>query len=194
MLARPGELGQFGTRDFRRACARGVEGLPSSLMDRNRELPSRPAPDTVEEALALSLQHARNSASEALMAARMLMDALSILLANEPVVRHAQADSPIAKMAEAIERWAGSLRGPEPASPSSDLPAVLEALEIEIGRWEIRARQDANARTVLHAFLGMREIMWEFNPPAGRNTLRSRPRKGSQSAGIRGPALSTPNP
>jgi len=93
------------------------------------------------------------------------MDALSIFLADEPVARHAQENSPIANVAGAIERWAGTLRGPEPDHPSSGLPAVLYALEAEIDRWELRAQSDSNARTVLHAFLGIREILWEFSPP-----------------------------
>ena len=143
-------------------------------MDRNRELPRPPVPDTVEQALAQSLQHARNSASEALMAARKLMDALSILLSNEPVVRHAQPDSPIAQLAQAIERWAGAVRGPEPDYPSPELGAILQALDTEIERWGEKASSDPDARTVLRAFLGMREILWEFNSP---------PRRGRSKAG-----------
>ena len=146
-------------------------------MQRDRGLRSPPPPDTIEQALARSLQHARNSASEALMATRALMDALSILLANEPVVRHAQPNSPIANLAGAIERWAGTLRGPEPDRSSPGLPEVLRALETEIDRWALRAQTDPNARTVLHAFLGMREILWEFSPPAVRHMPHSTPHR-----------------
>jgi hypothetical protein len=137
-------------------------------MRRNRKSNGPPPPDTVEQALAQSLQHARNSASEALMAARKLMDALSILLSDEPVIRHAEPDSPIGMLAQAIERWAGSVRGPEPSYPSPELGAILHALDAEITRWEKRANSDPEARTVLRAFLGMREILWEFNSPPRR--------------------------
>lgn len=149
-------------------------------MDRNRESHRPPPPDTVEQALAQSLQHARNSASEALMAARKLMDALSILLSNEPVVRHAQPDSPIAHLAQAIERWAGAVRGPEPEYPSPELRSILQALDAEIERWEKRASSDPDARTVLRAFLGMREILWEFNSPPRRG--RSTAERGQKQA------------
>ena len=136
-------------------------------MDGIRGVPKPPAPDTVEEALARGLQHARNSASEALLAARALMDALSILLADQPVARHAEPSSPIAQVAEAIERWARTLRGPTEAPDSPGLPAILEAVEIEIARWQEKARTDADARTVLRAFLGIREILWEFGEQSG---------------------------
>lgn len=148
-------------------------------MRRNRESDGPPPPDTVEQALAQSLQHARNSASEALMAARKLMDALSILLSDEPVVRHAEPDSPIALLAQAIERWAGTVRGPEPVYPSPELGAILHALDAEIARWEKKASSDSEARTVLRAFLGMREILWEFNSPPRRSQTQgsATPRK-----------------
>ena len=115
------------------------------------------------------------------------MDALSILLADEPVARHAQANSPIANVAGAIERWTGTLRGPEPDHSPSGLPAVLDALEAEIGRWEVRARSDSNARTVLHAFLGVRDILWEFSPPANPAMARKGKRPKPRSA--RNPAM-----
>ncbi|HIF96740.1 MAG TPA: hypothetical protein EYQ54_06905 [Myxococcales bacterium] len=148
-----------------------------------------PPPDTVEQALARSLQHARNSASQALLATRALMDALSILLADEPVVRHAQANSPIANVAEAIERWADTLQGPEPNHSSSGLPAVLHALEAEIDRWEMRAQSDSNARTVLHAFLGIRDILWEFSPPANLAMAREGRRPSPKPRRARNPAM-----
>ena len=108
------------------------------------------------------------------MAARKLMDALSILLSDEPVIRHAAPDSPIGLLAQAIERWAGTVRGPEPVYPSPELGAILEALDTEITRWEKRAKDDPEARVVLRAFLGMREILWELSTPPGRQRPRSR--------------------
>lgn len=144
-------------------------------------MPKPPAPDTVEEALARGLQHARNSASEALLAARALMDALSILLADQPVERHAEPSSPIAQVAEAIERWARTLRGPSEAPGSPGLPEILEAVEIEIARWQARARKDADARTVLRAFLGVREILWEFGEQPAPRTRPERKKAPSRS-------------
>jgi hypothetical protein len=152
-------------------------------MDRNRQVPQIPPPDTVEEALGRSLEHARSSASEALMAARLLLDALSILLANEPVARHAEHNSPIGYLASSIERWAGSLRPPEPNPNSPDFPAVLRAVEDEIERWAGRAQDDPDARTVLHAFLGMREILWELDAAPERRNVR-KPARSSRASSV----------
>ena len=116
------------------------------------------------------------------MAARKLMDALSILLSDEPVIRHAAPDSPIGLLAQAIERWAGTVRGPEPVYPSPELGAILEALGNEITRWEKRAQDDPEARVVLRAFLGMREILWEFNAPPGRRRPTSRSRRRQEGS------------
>ena len=47
------------------------------------------------------------------------------------------------------------------------LAKLAEALDGEIARWEIRARDDAEARSVLRAFLGLRELLWEFGIRVG---------------------------
>ncbi|MDG2334168.1 MAG: hypothetical protein P8Q97_08090 [Myxococcota bacterium] len=163
-------------------------------MDRNRKVPQRTPPDTLEEALGQSLEHARASASEALMAARLLLDALSILLANEPVVRHAEHNSPIGYLASSIERWASSLRPPENRPNSPDFPAVLGAVEQEIERWAGRAQDDADARTVLHAFLGMREILWELDAAPAKRTVRNPARSARASRVSRKTAAGGFNP
>ncbi len=67
------------------------------------------------------------------------------------------------------------------------LVAVLDALDSEIGRWEERARNDdTEARAILRAYLGLREILWEMGvrrptpdrpasrPAASRPAPRSR--------------------
>ena len=44
-------------------------------------------------------------------------------------------------------------------------------LEAEIERWEARAGDDPEARAVLRAFLGLRELLWEFGiRPSGSRT------------------------
>jgi hypothetical protein len=58
--------------------------------------------------------------------------------------------------------------GPEPL-----LASIAEALDIEIARWEKRARDDLDARAVLRAFLGLREILWEVG-------VRPRPKRARQ--------------
>jgi hypothetical protein len=55
---------------------------------------------------------------------------------------------------------------------------VAAALDAEIARWEASSRDDPEARAVLRAFLGVREILWEVG-------LRPLTRDG---AGARGPS------
>ena len=72
--------------------------------------------------------------------------------------------------------------------------AIIEALDAEIARWEARSRDDADARAVLRAFLGLREILWEFGmrpadaerPPPSGPSPESRPGRGRP--GARNPA------
>jgi hypothetical protein len=67
------------------------------------------------------------------------------------------------------------------------LSALAEALDAEIARWEARARDDAEARAVLRAFLGVRELLWELglrrrdSAPAGPEAERRAPTSGAAS-------------
>ena len=49
---------------------------------------------------------------------------------------------------------------------------LAEALDLEIERWERRAREDPDARAVLRAFLGVRELLWELG-------IRPQPKRGA---------------
>jgi len=126
---------------------------------RDADAPSR---DTVEAALARAATHGRRAASEALLAARALLDALSLALHG------ASADERriLGLAARTLDDLADALAGGD-ARPGV-LAAVAEALDAEIARWEARARHDADARAVLRAYLGLREILWELGVrPAG---------------------------
>ena len=66
---------------------------------------------------------------------------------------------------------------------------MLDALDAEIARWETKARQDADARAVLRAFLGVRELLWELgmrpSAPAaedGQEAAAPRARKAREAA------------
>ena len=52
-------------------------------------------------------------------------------------------------------------------------------------RWEERARDDSDARSVLRAYLGMREILWELG------VRSSKPRTGAPKSGRAGRAKRT---
>ena len=122
--------------------------------------PKRPEeprqPKTVEAALARAAQHGRRAASEALLAARALLDALSLSLHG------ASADERriLGLAARTLDDLSDALAGGG-ARPGV-LSAVAGALDVEIARWEARARHDTDARAVLRAYLGLREILWEL--------------------------------
>jgi hypothetical protein len=122
-----------------------------------------PAGD-LDEALARARRHARSAVAEAFEALRALLDAASLATSGASAGLHpvfAQAD-----------RWlrSGAHRLVGEGSLPGDLAASLaEALGAEIARWEEQARIDPDARAVLRAFLGLRELLWELGVrPASR--------------------------
>ena len=73
---------------------------------------------------------------------------------------------------------------------SIELPRALTdplivALESEIERWERRARNDPDARTVLRTFLGLREVLWSLG--IRRESEPARPRPTTESASRKRP-------
>ncbi|MDJ0851442.1 MAG: hypothetical protein QNK04_23955 [Myxococcota bacterium] len=140
----------------------------------------------MEEALLRARHHGRNAAAEALCAARAVLDAAALATRGEPAASHPW----FARASQLLDELAAEL-GAGGAMAQALLEAVAEALDVEIGRWEARARQDPEARAVLRAFLGLREVLWEFGVRPGdkrpaepgrptragpRATRRSRPR------------------
>ena len=126
-------------------------------------------PQTAQEALARARLHGRAAAAETLAALRSLLDAAALATGGEP----SEASRVLGPAARLLDDLAGQLGG-EGVLPSSLLAAVAEALDVEIARWEQRARDDTDARAVLRAFLGLREVLWEFGVRAGGNTGGSR--------------------
>ncbi len=116
------------------------------------------APQTAEEALRRARIHLQNALAEALLAARALLDAASLGTTRQPAGAHS-ALAPLIALLEDGSRRLASER-PDLAGPLVE--AILDALDLEIRRWEGRARDDAEARAVLRAFMGVREILWEF--------------------------------
>ena len=66
---------------------------------------------------------------------------------------------PVAKI---LERLTAELNGDMGRETAILLDSISEALDTEIARWEDRARDDVEARAVLRAFIGLRELLWEF--------------------------------
>jgi hypothetical protein len=133
--------------------------------------PKPPQPESVEEALREALDHARNAMAEGLLAGRSLIDAACLALFGEPArltpdaARDASdARVAFAAMARGMDELAGKVRSTDAMTAANDtmMRTMLDALDAEIGRWERRSAHDSDARAVLRAFLGLREILWEF--------------------------------
>lgn len=111
----------------------------------------------IQEALGRAGRHARNAASEGILAVRALLDAVSLLQGGVP----AEANGALMQAAAWLERIAAGISG-GPGNDTELTQALAEALDGEIERWEQRAREDPDARAVLRAFLGLRELLWEL--------------------------------
>jgi hypothetical protein len=117
-----------------------------------------PPPETVGEALARARKHGRAATAEALAMVRALIDAASLAASGRPS-EASRLLGPAAKLLEALGNELG--RGAGEGS-SRILDSIIGAIDDEIALWEERARDDTEARTVLRAFLGLREILWEL--------------------------------
>jgi hypothetical protein len=126
--------------------------------------PLEPAPDA-REALREAARHARAAAAEAALALRSLLDAAALFGSGAPARENAL-------LRDAAQWLDGVARGiaPEGGADASLARALAGALDAEIARWEARAVEDPEARAVLRAFLGVRELLWELGvrpaPPA----------------------------
>ncbi len=131
---------------------------------------------SVEAALARARDHARNAVAEGIEAGRALLDAASLATSGARAAEHptfASADRWLHRASHAIATQTGEA--------SALLDAIAQALDAEIERWEARAARDPEARAVLRAFLGVRELLWELgvrrdpkSPPVPRKEPRKR--------------------
>jgi hypothetical protein len=144
------------------------------------------APRSAEEALHRAGDHARRAAAEALAALRALVDAGAL------VATGAASDEVrgLAALAQRLDEAAAALR--DGSGPEGLVKALADALDTEIARWESRSASDPDARAVLRAFLGLRELLWELGvrapgaPPApGGSATRDRPARPPRRAGGR---------
>ena len=119
--------------------------------------------ETAAEALERARAHARSAAGEALASLHALLDAASLAASGRPSEFHGLL-GPLAKLLEGLAERLGH-QGEPIGAPI--LEAVSEALDAEIARWEDRAQEDPEARAVLRAFLGLREVLWEFGVRRG---------------------------
>ncbi len=116
------------------------------------------ATETVQQALNRAAGHARAAAAESAQCLHALLDAAALAANGEP----AAATPLLAPLAQLLEAVSVGLGREEASRGGPLLDAVAEALDEEIRRWEARAREDGEARAVLRAFLGIRELLWEL--------------------------------
>ncbi len=145
------------------------------------------AAPSVEEALARARRHARAAAGEGLEAVRALLDAAALATPGVP----AGAQRLLSLASDALEELAATLGAEDRAAQASLGRALNEALDAEIARWEARARDDTEARAVLRAFLGLRELLWELgvrpeSGARGRGATRARARRKVERVPVQG--------
>ena len=159
-----------------------------STSDRSRNQTRQDDPERAAEALARARKHTRAAIAEALAAVRALLDASSLALTGEASASNTLL-SPIARILEGLR--AEFDEGETTAEAADLLRSIAEALDAEIARWEKRAETDPEARSVWRAFLGLRELLWEFGirrePDASGSDAASKPaaRKKGRSTSTR---------
>lgn len=133
-------------------------------------LPNSGHAESLEDALSRARGHAHAAIREALSASLALLDAASLASSGEL----AKDNGMLAPGARALEGLRKQLGGTDRDSVHL-LQSIAEALDAEIARWEDRARHDSDARSVLRAFLGLRELLWEFGVRAGEASATATP-------------------
>jgi len=118
----------------------------------------RTPPSTPAEALAEARLHAQRAAAESAAVLRALLDAATLAAQGEPA-----AAGRLAPLAEALERIAAWLHPEGDQSGDAVLRALADGLDAEIARWEAKSREDPEARSVLRAFLAVREVLFEMS-------------------------------
>jgi len=113
----------------------------------------------VDEALERARAHLLRATLEGIEAARALLEAA----VRSSGLTEASEDSITENLQRTLENLRTALR--ENASfvfPRRFAEPLAEALEVEIKRWERRSQIDEDARPVLRAFLGLRELLWDL--------------------------------
>jgi hypothetical protein len=147
-----------------------------------------PPPETVAEALQRARLHGRAAAAESFAAVRALIDAAALTSGG----RAADASRLLGPIAKLFESLGNDLGSNAIDGSTRVLESIASAIDDEIAVWEERARSDTEARTVLRAFLGLREVLWEFGvrraSPAPERGAADRSRTGAR------PRTQTPRP
>jgi hypothetical protein len=114
--------------------------------------------DSALDALDRARRHARAALAETLSTVHALLDATSLRISGESSRSHRL----LGPLAAILQGLIAELDGGSEREAAALLRSIAAALDAEIARWEKRAESDADARAVLRAFLGLRELLWEF--------------------------------
>jgi len=134
--------------------------VPTSDRSKNRTQQDDAAPpERAAEAIARARKHTHAAIAEALAAVHALLDASSLALSGEVSASNTLL-GPIARILEGLR--AEFDESATAADAAALLRSIAEALDAEIARWETRSDTDPEARAVWRAFLGLRELLWEF--------------------------------
>jgi hypothetical protein len=114
--------------------------------------------ETAKQALERAIGHASVALSEGVASARALLDAASLIVSALP----AEAQPNLADLARALDQVSEALSENSPSLRATATHALLETIDSEIARWEVRSRTDDDARSVLRVFMSLRELLWEI--------------------------------
>lgn len=113
--------------------------------------------DDVDQAIARARAHVGNAARESVAAIAAILEAGGRASGLDPE----QTEQLAAEVARRFEAQVGRLRDGA-LFPASLAKPLEEALAREIERWEALSERDPDARAVLRAFLGLRELLFEL--------------------------------
>jgi hypothetical protein len=114
--------------------------------------------ETAHQALERAIGHASVALSEGVASARALLDAASLIVSELP----AEAQPNLAELARALDQVSEALSGNSPSLRAAATHTLLETIDSEIARWEVKSRSDDDARSVLRVFMSLREVLWEI--------------------------------
>ena len=126
--------------------------------------------------------------AESVAALQALLDAVALALSG----RAAEGDAILGPLSSGLEELRALIAPEDSRFGSSLLSALFDALDAEIARWEVRSREDPNARSVLRAFLGVREILWEISS-RGQQSAGPSKEGGTEAGGTRRPTGTGPS-
>lgn len=110
------------------------------------------------EALGRAAAHARRALSEALAALAALIEAGG----RAALGPEAEKQEWLQPVLASLEGLRSSLEDADDRDARDLLASVHAAVDEQIRHWEGQSDQDPSARSVLRAFLALRELLWEF--------------------------------